>query len=128
MSKLYKKNGKMKGKAYDRELRRLQAELCKLQEWVKHNGLRVIVILTFPFDASQNCARRLFSLQPPILLHSGRFELLIAGSHILAAQVFERAGRASEARQYYTDYLKILPHGPFAEEARKALEKLSAEK
>ena len=44
------------------------------------------------------------------------------------AQVFERTGRASEARQYYADYLKILPHGPFAEEARKALEKLSAEK
>ena len=44
------------------------------------------------------------------------------------AQVFERTGRASEARQYYADYLKILPHGPFAEEARKTLEKLSAEK
>jgi len=44
------------------------------------------------------------------------------------AQVFERTGRAPEARQYYADYLKILPHGPFAEEARKALEKLSAEK
>ena len=40
----------------------------------------------------------------------------------------ERTGRASEARQYYTDYLKILPHGPFAEEAHKALEKLSVEK
>src|SRR5206468_9235353 len=44
MSKLYKKNGKMKAKAYDKELRRLQAELCKLQDWVKHNGLRIIVI------------------------------------------------------------------------------------
>ena len=44
------------------------------------------------------------------------------------AQVFERTGRGSEARQYYADYLKILPHGPFAEEARKALEKVSVEK
>src|SRR5215212_4656535 len=44
MSKLFKKNGKMKPKAYDKELRRLQGELCKLQDWVKHNGLRVIVI------------------------------------------------------------------------------------
>src|SRR5919109_348046 len=43
------------------------------------------------------------------------------------AQVCERTGRATEARQYYADYLKILPHGPFADEARKALEKLSAE-
>jgi polyphosphate kinase 2 len=39
-----KKNGKLKTKTYERELRRLQAELCKLQAWVKHKGLRVIVI------------------------------------------------------------------------------------
>src|SRR5947209_18568790 len=44
------------------------------------------------------------------------------------AQVFERTGRTTEARQYYGNYLQILPHGPFAEEARKALEKLSVEK
>lgn len=35
---------KMKSKKYDKELRKLQAELCTLQEWVKHKGLRVIVI------------------------------------------------------------------------------------
>jgi polyphosphate kinase 2 len=31
-------------KEYEKELRRLQVELCKLQAWVKHKGLRVIVI------------------------------------------------------------------------------------
>ena len=35
---------KMKAKKYEKELRKLQAELCKLQDWVKHKGLRVIVI------------------------------------------------------------------------------------
>jgi len=35
---------KMKRKDYEQELRRLQAELCLLQEWVKYKGLRVIVI------------------------------------------------------------------------------------
>ncbi|MCE5230057.1 polyphosphate kinase 2 [bacterium] len=35
---------KMTTKEYEKELRRLQAELCKLQEWVKHEGLRVIII------------------------------------------------------------------------------------
>src|SRR5215469_1583613 len=35
---------KLKNKAYMKELRRLQAELCKLQDWVKHKGLRVIII------------------------------------------------------------------------------------
>ena len=35
---------KIKRKQYETELRSLQAELCKLQEWVKHKGLRVIVV------------------------------------------------------------------------------------
>ncbi|BCA56016.1 polyphosphate kinase 2 [Nitrospira sp. KM1] len=35
---------KLKRKAYEKELRRLQAELCHLQTWVKHKGLRVIVV------------------------------------------------------------------------------------
>ncbi|MBL8745018.1 MAG: polyphosphate kinase 2 [Phycisphaerae bacterium] len=36
--------GKLKRKQYEKELRKLQAELCLLQEWVKHKGLRAIVI------------------------------------------------------------------------------------
>ena len=35
---------KLKNKEYTKELRKLQTELCKLQEWVKLNGLRAIVI------------------------------------------------------------------------------------
>ena len=35
---------KMKTKKYEKELRKLQAELCQLQEWVKHKGLRVIIV------------------------------------------------------------------------------------
>jgi polyphosphate kinase 2 len=37
-------NGKLKAKRYEKELRKLQAQLCHLQEWVKHKGLRVIII------------------------------------------------------------------------------------
>jgi polyphosphate kinase len=36
--------GKMGQKAYERELARLQIELVKLQEWVKHAGLKVVVL------------------------------------------------------------------------------------
>ena len=36
--------GKLKRKKYEAELGKLQAELCVLQEWVKHQGLRVIVV------------------------------------------------------------------------------------
>src|ERR1700751_6159491 len=35
---------KLKRKEYEEELRKLQIELCKLQEWVRHEGLPVIVI------------------------------------------------------------------------------------
>jgi polyphosphate kinase 2 len=35
---------KMKQKKYVKALRKLQTELCTLQEWVKHKGLRVIVV------------------------------------------------------------------------------------
>ncbi len=38
------KTKKLKGKKYVKELARLQAKLCVLQEWVKEKGLRVIVI------------------------------------------------------------------------------------
>ena len=34
----------LKRKEYEKELRRLQAELCRLQDSVKHNGSRVIVV------------------------------------------------------------------------------------
>ena len=35
---------RMKRKAYERELRGLQVQLCHLQQWVKSQGLRVIVL------------------------------------------------------------------------------------
>src|SRR4051812_20917182 len=42
-----KENGsdkKLKRKKYEKELRKLQAELCALQDWVKEKGLRIIII------------------------------------------------------------------------------------
>ncbi len=48
MAKKGKKNGngkpRLKGKEYMKELRKLQTELCHLQEWVKAKDLRVIVV------------------------------------------------------------------------------------
>jgi polyphosphate kinase 2 len=35
---------KLSEKKYVKRLRKLQAELCKLQEWVKHKGLRAIIV------------------------------------------------------------------------------------
>ena len=38
------RNGKLKRKAYDKALARLHEELVRLQEWVKHKGLKVCVV------------------------------------------------------------------------------------
>src|SRR6202162_4980665 len=35
---------KLKGKGYERELERLHVELVKLQEWVKHKGLKICIV------------------------------------------------------------------------------------
>jgi polyphosphate kinase 2 len=37
-------NGRLKRKDYEKELSRLQEELCKLQDWVKYRGLRIIIV------------------------------------------------------------------------------------
>jgi polyphosphate kinase 2 len=37
-------DGKLGRKSYDKELRKLHVELVKLQEWVKHEGLKVCII------------------------------------------------------------------------------------
>jgi polyphosphate kinase 2 len=43
-AKLYKDNGTIKRKHYERELERLQEELVRLQMWIKEQGLRVVVL------------------------------------------------------------------------------------
>jgi polyphosphate kinase 2 (PPK2 family) len=37
-------NAGMKRKAYEKELRKLQVELCHLQAWVKAKGARIIIV------------------------------------------------------------------------------------
>jgi polyphosphate kinase 2 len=41
---LDEKRCKLTGKRYRKELKRLQIELVKLQEWIKHKGLKVVVL------------------------------------------------------------------------------------
>ena len=38
------KNGQMKRKDYEKELRRMQVDLCDLQDWVKEEGARTIIL------------------------------------------------------------------------------------
>src|SRR5712672_295808 len=38
------KDGKLKRKDYESELEKLHVELVKLQEWVKHEGLKICIV------------------------------------------------------------------------------------
>src|ERR1700742_750417 len=44
MLKVSEPSPKLRRKAYEKELRKLQVELCNLQEWVKKENLRVIIL------------------------------------------------------------------------------------
>ncbi len=44
MAEQHPDNAKLKRKKYEKELDKLQVELCRLQAWVKHKGLRTIVV------------------------------------------------------------------------------------
>jgi polyphosphate kinase 2 len=37
-------NGKLKRKDYEKQMRKLQVELCHLQDWVKEKGARIIIL------------------------------------------------------------------------------------
>src|SRR4051812_40269503 len=37
-------DSRMKRKAYEKEMHKLQVELCELQEWVKATGARIIIV------------------------------------------------------------------------------------
>jgi hypothetical protein len=78
MSKKHKNDSqsKLDRKQYDKELQRLQAELCTLQEWVKAKGPRVIVVFEGrdgagkgePFAPSPSASARVYfalSHSPP---------------------------------------------------------------
>ena len=39
-----KENGRLKGKVYDKALKKLHVELVRLQQWVQHKGLKVCVV------------------------------------------------------------------------------------
>ncbi len=43
------------------------------------------------------------------------------------AAVLEKEGKIPQAKQYYLQYLQILPEGPFAKDSRKALNRVSSE-
>jgi tetratricopeptide (TPR) repeat protein len=49
-----------------------------------------------------------------------------AVAHFRLAESLDKAGNSSEAVEHYQAYLKILPHGPYSENAQKAVSRLNS--
>lgn len=49
-----------------------------------------------------------------------------AVAHFRLAESLDKTGNSGEAVEHYRQYLKILPHGPYSEDAQKALARLNA--
>ena len=64
MAKEVQGSPKIKRKAYEKELRKLQVQLCHLQEWVKAKKLRVIILFEGRDAARLNCIAHLLKLIP----------------------------------------------------------------
>ena len=51
---------KLPRKEYEEELRKLQTELCHLQTWVKHKGLRIVIV----FEGRDGAGKQAGRLEP----------------------------------------------------------------
>ena len=65
--KLKTSSKKISKKKYEKELYKLQIELCRLQEWVVKSGARVIVVFEGRDAAGKGGAAELLNLKPSTL-------------------------------------------------------------
>ncbi|HLQ52108.1 MAG TPA: tetratricopeptide repeat protein [Terriglobales bacterium] len=94
----------------------------EMHPWNPHRAEKAIEVGDFYFKDRKNYAAAESRYREALLYKPND-----AVATFRLAQVLELTDRPSEARQYYQDYLKILPHGPYAADAHKALERLQAQ-
>ena len=63
-------NGKTKRKVYDKEMYKLQVELCRLQDWVKETGGRIIIVFEGRDAAGKGGTVKAITGEPAGLPHS----------------------------------------------------------
>lgn len=86
---------KMKWKEYSKELQKLQAELCHLQEWVKKEGLRVIIVFEGRDAAGKGgTIKRFMEHMNP------------RGARVVA---LEKPGDVERGQWYFQRYIQHLP-------------------
>jgi len=93
-------------------------DVQEFHPWNPHKALKDIEVGDFYFKR-KNYHAALDRYREALVWKSGD-----AVANFRMAQCFEKLDNPGEAVTHYQEYLKILPHGPLAEEAQKALERL----
>lgn len=93
-------------------------DVQEFHPWDPHRALKNIEVGDFYFKRRNY--RAALDRYSEALLYKPNDAL--ANFHM--AQCYEKLDSPDEARTHYQEYLKILPHGPLAEEAQKSLAKL----
>src|ERR1700730_9512337 len=90
----------------------------EFRPWDPHKAAKDVEVGDFYFKR-KNYRAALARYQDALLWKDNDAE-----ANFRLGQCFEKVGNPTEAAAHYQNYLKILPHGPYVEEARKALERL----
>jgi tetratricopeptide (TPR) repeat protein len=96
------------------------SDVQELHPWDPHKAIKDIEVGDFYFK-KKNYRAALERYKDALV-----YKPSDAVANFRLAECFEKTGNSSEAITHYQEYLKILPHGPLALDAEKALEKLKA--
>jgi tetratricopeptide (TPR) repeat protein len=111
------KNHPLSGAAIPDERR---AEVQELHPWDPHRAAKDVEVADFYFKKKN--FRAALERYKDALIYKPNDAL----AQFRLAECLEKTGSPGEAAAHYQEYLKILPHGPFAADAQKALERLKA--
>jgi tetratricopeptide (TPR) repeat protein len=102
----------------DEEGEDASADVQEFHPWDPHKAMKDIEVGDFYFK-KKNYRAALDRYREALVYKPND-----AISNFRSAQCFEKMDKPDDARTHYEEYLKIMPHGPLAAEAKAALEKL----
>ena len=110
--------GEDKGSS-NNELTDVNGDVTEMHAWDPHKAAKDIEVGDFYFKVRKNYIAAEARYREALLYKEND-----AVATFKLAQCLDKMGHPDEARTEYESYLKILPNGPQATEAKKALEKL----
>jgi tetratricopeptide (TPR) repeat protein len=96
------------------------ADVTEMHPWNPHRADKDVEVGDFYYK------RKNFRAAEDRFREALEFQSNHAEATYRLADVLEKEDKHDEAATYYTAYLRILPHGPRADESKKALERLGA--